>query len=147
MYLKVHSVLCHLELPLFSTELYSVKTFLAKFQAFSSAGWCVVRASTVPPPTQSFSVMFNSIDGSQLSHSPRPARVCLNCHELGRLQSPVNRCTKIHFHHKATVWMAIAGCNGYMAIVTSRCNRLVLSSAIFICLLAGSCARNCPAFL
>lgn len=147
MYLKVRSVLCHLESRLFSMELYFVKTSLDKFRAFNSAGWCVARASTVPLPTHPFSVMCNSIDGSRLPRSPTPARVSLNCHELGRLQTPVNTCTEIQFHHKAAVWMTIIGWNNFMVVAKLRCSILVLSSAVFICLLAGSYARNSPAFL
>lgn len=132
MCLKVHSVLCHSVPHLFSMELYFVKTFLGKLQAFSSVGWCATRASTVPLPARRFSVMCNSVDGSWLPRSIRPARVCLNCRGLGRVQSNVNWCTKMRFHHEATVWMTIIGHNSYMGVAKLRCGRLVLSSAIFI---------------
>lgn len=141
MSLKVHSVLCHSVPHLFSTELYFAKTFLSKLQAFSSAGWCVARASTAPRPARRFSVMCNNVDGSRLSRSTRPARVCLKCPGVGRAQSNVNRCTKMLFHHEATVWMTIIRRNTSMGVAKLRCSRLALSSAIF-CLLAGSYSRK-----
>lgn len=132
MCLKVRSVLCHSVPRRFSTELYFAKTFLSKLQAFSSAGWCVARASTAPRPARRFSVMCNSVDGSRLPHSTRPARVCLSCPGLGRAEGNVNRCTKMRFRHEAAVWMTIIGPNSYLGVAKLRCSRLALSSAIFI---------------
>lgn len=80
-----------------------MKTFLGKPQVFSSAGWCVARASTAPLPARRFSVMCSDVDGSQPPHFIRPARVRLNHRGMGRAQSNVNRCTKMHFHREATV--------------------------------------------
>lgn len=132
MCLKVRSVLCRSVPHPFSTEPYFVKTLLGKLQAFSSAGWCVARASAAPLPARRFSATCNSGDGSRLSRSTRPARVCLNCCGLGRVQSRVNRCAKNCFHHEATVWMTLIGHNSYMGVAKIRCNRFVPSSAVFI---------------
>jgi len=53
-------------------------------------------------------------------------------HGVGRLQSSVNRCAKMSFRHKATVWMTIIGHNSSVGAAAWRHSRLAPSSAIFI---------------